>query len=369
MADTAPLAGLRVLDLSQYLPGPWATWQLAQLGAQVTKIEAPDGDPARSMGARRRFTSQAYVALQRGKAVLTMNLKNNAERERFLAMVAQADVVVEGFRPGVMARLGLDWPTLRSRNARLVLCSITMAGQDGPHARRAGHDINALAWSGVLAQTADRAGRPALCGLPIGDLFGGGQAALVALLAALLAVHTTGQGRHLDVSMTHTLFASNVLAAATVNVQAREAPAGHGMLTGGLPCYGIYATADDRHLAVGALEPRYWSELCGLLERPDLATRHWSYGQLPASDDARAVRSELDAIFARRTLAQWSALFEQHDCCVTPVLHMDEAMAHPLFTASSCLAAHTDAVEGASVFPVMPPFLFGAPGDGGAASA
>lgn len=326
-----PLAGLRILDLTQYLPGPWATWQLARLGAHVTKIEQPAGDPARHMGARQGDSSHVFVALHHGKDMLTLDLKQADGRDRFLGMVEQADAVLEGFRPGVMARLGLDWPTLQARNPRLVLCSLTAFGQEGPCARRAGHDINLLALTGVLSQIAARDGQPALCGLPIGDLFGGSQPALVALLAALLAVHRTGMGRWIDISMAHAMLESNFLAAATVDANRRDERGGQGMLTGGLPCYGIYATADHRHVAVGALEPKHWVALCDLLNRPDLARCHWSHGQVPGGEEARAVRDELDTIFAQHTLAHWTSRFDTADCCATPVLRTDEAMRHPQF--------------------------------------
>lgn len=367
-APLLPLAGVRILDLSQYLPGPAAMLMLAQLGAQVVKIEPPQGDPARHMGERRRRSSQVFVALQRGKNLLTLDLKQPEDKARLLQMAGEADALVEGFRPGVMERLGLGWETLRAGNPRLVLCSISGYGQQGLHRQRAGHDINYLGYAGVLDQSIDREGRPVLSGLPVADLMGGAQTAVIGLLAALLAARQTGRGSHVDVSMTSAMFASNILAAAAANVSSANASGdgasnaqvstadapGKGLLTGGAPCYNVYRTADARFMAVGALEHRYWAETCEVLQRPDLAGKHWSLGQSPGSPEALEVRAELDRIFSGKTLAQWVEIFDAHDCCVTPVLTMREAMRHPMFVDDGMVQTHVDAEEGESRFPSVP---------------
>ncbi|WGG52204.1 CaiB/BaiF CoA transferase family protein [Rugamonas sp. DEMB1] len=328
-----PLAGIRVLDLTRLLPGPVATMHLAEMGAEVIKIEDPGaGDYARAMGPVRAEVSQFFVAVNRGKQFLRMDLKDSAQRERLLEMVDTADVLVESFRPGVMDKLGLGWQALRQRNPRLVMCAISGYGQDGPYAALAGHDINYIGYAGMLDQNAGDDGRPALPNLQVGDLLGGAQSALQGILAALLAVKMGGVGRFVDVSMTDAVLAHNIMPLVGVNNGAPAQP-GRDLLTGGVPCYTVYKTSDARYMAVGALELKFWQACCDVLGRPDLKTRHWQLGQRVGGADAMALRAELDAVFAGRTQAEWSALFGAADCCVTPVLRTAEALEHPLFRA------------------------------------
>ncbi|MEK7944150.1 CaiB/BaiF CoA-transferase family protein [Pigmentiphaga sp. YJ18] len=327
-----PLAGLRILDLTRFLPGPLATQQLADLGAEVTKVEEPAGDPARRMGPGRGPVSEVFLAIHQGKRFATLDLKAAQGRDALLAMARDADALVEGFRPGTMAKRGLGWETLHAANPRLVLCSISGYGQSGPWARRAGHDINYLALSGALHQNAGRDGMPVLPGLPVADALGA-QAAATALLAALIEAGRTGRGRHVDAALADAPFAQHVLAQAEVRADGRAEAPGHGLLTGGAPCYGVYRCADGRHLAVGALEFKFWTALCEALRRPDLAACHWSQGMAPGGADSLRVRGELERIFLSRDMDAWAALLEPCDCCITPVLRMEEAMAHPYHAA------------------------------------
>lgn len=331
MNPDLPLAGIRVLDLTRLLPGPVATMHLADMGADVTKIEDPGaGDYARAMGPVRAEVSQFFVAVNRGKRMLRLDLKDAAQRERLLAMVETADVLVESFRPGVMDKLGVGWATLRARNPKLVMCAISGYGQHGPFAQLAGHDINYIGYAGMLEQNAGADGMPALPNLQVGDLLGGAQSALQGILAALVAVKMGGAGRFVDVSMADAVLAHNLMPLVAVNNGAPAAP-GRDLLSGGLPCYSVYRTADGRHMAVGALELKFWQACCDVLQRPDLRARHWQLGQQVGGDDAMAVKAELEAIFAARTLAQWTEAFAAADCCVSPVLRTEEALAHPLF--------------------------------------
>ncbi|OVZ64924.1 carnitine dehydratase [Pigmentiphaga sp. NML080357] len=337
-----PLAGLRILDLTRLLPGPMATRRLADLGAEVTKIEDPAGDPARGMGPARGGTSEVFLAVNRNKRYATLDLKTSKGRDTLLAMAQDADALVESFRPGTLARLGLGWNALHAANPRLVLCSITGYGQSGPLARRAGHDINYLALSGVLHQNAVADGLPALPGLPVSDALGA-QAAATAILAALIEAGRTGAGRHVDVALADAAFAHHVLALAEVNVHGRAGEPGRGLLTGGAPCYAVYRCADGRSLAVGALEFKFWAALCEALQRPDLVPCHWSRGLAPGAEESARVREELERVFRGKSRDEWNALLESVDCCVTPVLSMEEAMAHPYFAirgeiAGSCAA-------------------------------
>jgi alpha-methylacyl-CoA racemase len=342
-----PLAGIRVLDLSRLLPGPVATMHLAEMGAEVIKIEDPGaGDYARSMGPVRNEVTQFFVAVNRGKRMLRLDLKDAGQRDELLAMVEQADVLVESFRPGVMERLGLGWPALRARNPKLVMCAISGYGQDGPFAHLAGHDINYIGYAGMLAENAGPDGTPALSNLQVGDLLGGAQSALEGILAALVAVKMGGPGRFVDISMTDAVLAHNIMPLVAVNNGQTLAP-GRDLLTGGVPCYNVYRTSDERFMAVGALELKFWQQCCEVLGRPDLKTRHWQLGQEVGGADALAVKAELDAIFGAATLAHWTEKFATADCCVSPVLQCAEALRHPLFQARRMVAEAEHPTEGA----------------------
>lgn len=342
-----PLNGIRVLDLTRLLPGPVATMHLADMGAEVIKIEDPGaGDYARTMGPVRKEVSQFFVAVNRGKQGLRLDLKNAAQRDDFLKMVETADVVIESFRPGVMDKLGIGWKTLKERNPRLVMCAISGYGQDGPFAQLAGHDINYVGMAGMLEQNVGPDGIPALPNLQIGDLLGGAQAAVQGILAALIGTRTSGQGRFVDVSMTDAVFAHNIMPLVAVNNFGKPAVPGRDLLTGGVPCYNVYRTSDGRFMAVGSLELKFWEGCCDVLDRPDLKTRHWSLGQQVGGDDAMAVKAELDAIFKQKTLEEWTEKFSTADCCVTPILRADEAIDHPLFKARGMAEQKTHATEG-----------------------
>lgn len=343
-----PLQGIRVLDLTRLLPGPVATMHLADMGAEVIKIEDPGlGDYARTMGPVRKEVSQFFVAVNRGKQGMRLDLKDVAQRETFLNMVETADVVVESFRPGVMDKLGVGWETLRARNPRLVMCAISGYGKDGPFAQLAGHDINYIGLAGMLEQNVGPDGIPALPNLQIGDLLGGTQAAVQGILAALVAAKAGGKGRFVDISMTDAVFAHNIMPLVAVNNFGRPAQPGRDLLTGGVPCYNVYRTADGRFMAVGALELKFWESCCDVLDRPDLKTRHWSLGQEVGGEDAMTVKAELDTIFAGQTLATWTDKFSRTDCCVTPILRADEAVAHPLFQARGMVERKEHPSEGA----------------------
>lgn len=340
--DTLPLAGIRVLDLTKLLPGPLATLRLAELGAEVVKIEGPT-EQGQDDGARHMLQTPAelqrgepglmFRQLAAGKQLLRLDLRSSAGRDALLALVRDVHVLVEGFRPGVMNRLGLGWDVLHGANPKLVMCAISGYGQTSPWADRAGHDINYIATAGVLEQIATVDGEIALPNFQIGDLLGGAQAAVCGVLAALLGVERGGNGRFVDISMTHEVARHNVIAGVVLDATGRASPPGRGLLSGGAPCYGVYRTADGRHLAVGALEPQFWSRLCTAIGKPQWIAQHHTRGLVPGSAAALALRGELAALFASEPLAHWWALLEPADCCVTPVLRLDEARAHPIFAA------------------------------------
>lgn len=321
-ADRRPLEGVRILDLTRLLPGPLATQHLGDYGAEVIKVEDTGaGDYARSMGAMGGDTSYFYQIVNRNKRSLRLDLKQAEGKALFLRLVEGADVVVEGFRPGVMDRLGLGYPVLAARNPRLVLCSITGYGQTGPYAERAGHDINYIGYAGVLDQVGAAGGPPVLPNLQIGDLLGGTMAAVMGIMVALFDAQRSGRGRHVDVSMTDAAFAHAIFPLAEVLATGRACPRGEDLVSGGVPCYGVYETADGRHMAVGALEEKFWHLLCDTLDRPDLKPGHLARGEAGAQ-----VRAELGAIFRRRSQQAWIEVFDRVDCCVTPILRLEESL-------------------------------------------
>jgi crotonobetainyl-CoA:carnitine CoA-transferase CaiB-like acyl-CoA transferase len=328
-----PLAGLMILDLTRLLPGPAATMHLADLGADVIKVEdTGEGDymrgfPPTVRNAGGRAVNPSYEAVNRGKRSIAVDLKRVEGRAVLLRLAQRADALVEGFRPGVLARLGLGWDVLHAENPRLVLCSLSGYGQSGPLAQRAGHDVNYVAMTGVLDQNRVD-GSAAIPGLQIGDLLGGTLSALGMLLAALLSAQRTGEGRWVDVAMTDGLLAHHFFPHA--DLDAGDVPhAQRTLLTGGAACYRVYRTADGRDLAVGALEHKFWRAFCDAIGRPQLVERHWAHGEAPGSQAALATIAEVAARIGERTLAEWEAALDAADCCATPVLTPAEALAHP----------------------------------------
>ena len=332
-AAPGPLAGLRVLDLTRLLPGPALSMHLADFGADVIKVEdTGEGDymrrfPPLARNADGTAVNAAFENVNRGKRSIRLDLKQPQGRDLLLRLVDTADALIEGFRPGVMDRLGLGWDVLHARNPRLVFCSLTGYGQHGPLAAKAGHDLNYCAMTGVLDQIRAE-GRPAIPNLQIGDLLGGTLTALSALLAALLGAQKTGRGSRVDAAMTDGLLVHHIFPHG--DLDAGQVPvAGSTLLTGGAPCYRVYETADGRHLAVGALELKFWQAFCDAAGLPELRQQHWAHGLAPGSAASAQVAARVAARLREKTLAEWEAVFAAADACVTPVLTPAEALAHP----------------------------------------
>jgi alpha-methylacyl-CoA racemase len=337
-ASDAPLAGLRVLDLTRLLPGPVCTLYLADLGADVVKVEDTGaGDYGRVLGGVPGRVSAFFAAVNRNKRSLAIDLKDPRGRTAFLTLAARADVIVESFRPGVVGSLGIDYDTVAAANPRIVYASISGYGQTGPRATAAGHDINYLGYAGVLDQTGAHGGPPAISNLQIADLLGGAASAAVGILAAIVGAQRTGRGRYVDVAMADAVLAHNIFPLHALEQWGRTMPRGDDLLTGGLPCYGVYPTQDGRWLAVGALEEKFWRKLCAVLDRPDLVA-----GQNAVGDEGERVRRELTAIFTGAPLAHWVERFAPADCCVTPINTLDDALADPQFTARGMVVARPD---------------------------
>jgi alpha-methylacyl-CoA racemase len=298
------LDGVRVLDLSRLLPGGYCTQLLQAQGATVTKIEPPAGDPIRRLPGGAAY----FDALHHGKRLLTLDLRSPSGREAFLGRVLDADVLVEGYRPGRMERMELGYPALAAINPALVYCAITGYGSGGALAHRAGHDLNYLARSGALALMPRHDVGPTIPGLQVADLAGGLEAAFL-IAAALTDRAKTGRGRRVEVSMTSLMRSWTALPRAAQ----RAGLSGLG-LTGELPCYHVYAVADG-FLTVAALESAFWVEFCDAIDRADLSARQFDPGAVEA----------VQATLRGATRAEWAARFGDKDVCVEPVLDLGES--------------------------------------------
>jgi crotonobetainyl-CoA:carnitine CoA-transferase CaiB-like acyl-CoA transferase len=317
-----PLTDVRVLDLTRLLPGGYATLLMADMGADVVKIEEPGkGDYIRWTPPVVGEFSSAHIALNRNKRSVSLNLKSERGRDLFLNLAEHFDVVIESFRPGVMNRLGVGWDVLTERNPRLIYAAITGYGQEGPRSQAAGHDVNYIGYAGALSIIGEEGRRPAIPGVQIGDLAGGGMAAVIAILAALHKRSSTGRGSFCDVSMMDGVVSWLTVHAAEF-IATGHAPERERMhLSGAYPCYRVYPAADG-WLSVGALEPQFWTELCNAIERPDLLDDAFAMGE--RRDE---VIGELEALFETRTRAQWMEVLEGRDVCVGPVNDLAEAFA------------------------------------------
>jgi crotonobetainyl-CoA:carnitine CoA-transferase CaiB-like acyl-CoA transferase len=302
-----PLDGIRVVDLTRLLPGPFCSLILAGLGAEVIKIEPPGGgDPARLIETRLGGHGDFHAFIDRGKRSVVLDLKQPDGRDLLLRLIERADVVLESFRTGVARRLGIDYETVAARHPRLVYCSITAYGSLGPHAERPGHDVNFIGVAGVLDRLRAADGMPVVPAVQIGDVGAGSMPAVQAILAALLARERGGAGRQVTVAAVQHLQAWLGL---------ERAFGGRRVFAGTLPFYNVYATADGGHMTLGAVEPRYWAAFCTAVEREE-----W----IPRQDDSTLV-DEVRALFATRPLADWSALADEIEACLEPVLSLDDA--------------------------------------------
>ncbi|NYI76756.1 CaiB/BaiF CoA transferase family protein [Nocardioides panzhihuensis] len=313
-----PLTGVRVLDFSSLVPGPLASLILADAGADVVKVERPGtGDDMRSLA------PADFANLNRGKRSIVVDLKDPTATAVLEPMIAEADVLIEQFRPGVMERLGLGYERARSLNKRLVYCSITGYGQSGPLATKAGHDLNYLVDAGLLASArrADSDGAPHLPPTFIADIGGGTYPALVNILLALRAVESTGCGAHLDIAMTENLFLWHWWIRAQVDLSGSSGQPGTVHPAGGSPRYALYAAADGAVVAVAALEDRFWLRLCDILSVP---------AQLRLeSADAGLVRAHLADLFSQHIGEHWRSLLHDVDTCVSVMTTPEEAFSHP----------------------------------------
>jgi alpha-methylacyl-CoA racemase len=331
-----PLDGLTVLDLTRLLPGGFCSLLLADFGADVIKVEdTAAGDyirwsPPYYEGAATTARSALFLSLNRGKRSVRINLKEPAGRDVLLRLVKHADVVLESFRPGVMDRLGVGYEVLRAVNPGLVYCAITGYGQDGPNRDRSGHDMNYLGLNGILGLTGDADGPPIQAAAQIADLGGGALMAAVGILVALRERERSGQGQLVDCSMFDGSLSWLAMLAAEVFATGQAPRRGELGLAGRYNCYRPYTCADG-YVTLGALEPKFWQAFCHGVGRPDLVEHQFD-------ETGSASRDEVAAIFLTRTREDWAAFAAEHDCCLEPVLDLDEALDSELVAAREMIA-------------------------------
>jgi crotonobetainyl-CoA:carnitine CoA-transferase CaiB-like acyl-CoA transferase len=337
----APLEGIRILDLTRLLPGPFCTMMLADLGAEVLKIEEPNyGDPARNIPPRVKEEGSLFLTVNRNKKSVTLNLKDPRGVDAFLKLAATADVIIEGFRPGVVDRLGIGYKSTSAVNPKIIYCSLTGYGQTGPMAKRSGHDINYIGLGGALGYTVDAKGTPVIPAVQIADL-GGGMVAAIAILSAVIARSRTEKGQYIDVSMLDStismlpFMASNFFALGNVETGI------HTQLTGQYPFYSVYKTKDAKYLSLGALEPKFWQNFCNAIDRKDMVEKQFVKGK-----DRERLYTELRSLFLSRTRDEWIKLFADKDVCCEPVNSVADALSNPQAAERAMIFEMEHPVEG-----------------------
>lgn len=322
---SGPLASLKVLDFSTLLPGPFASLMLADMGAEVLRIESPTRmDLLRVLPPHDQGTSASHAYLNRNKRSLALDLKQAEALDIVRTLVKDYDILLEQFRPGVMERLGLGYEALKAINPKLIYVSITGYGQTGPYRDRAGHDINYLALAGVASHTGREDSGPLPLGVQLADVAGGSLHAVVGLLAAVIARQQSGLGQCLDVSMTDCSFSLNAMAGAGYLACGVEPQRESHVLNGG-SFYDYYRSRDGRWMSVGSLEPAFMQQLCAALGRPEWAV----HGLSPRPEQQKALKQALQVEFEKRSFDELCELFAGVDACVEPVLSLSEAVAHP----------------------------------------
>ncbi len=322
-----PLEGIRILDFSRYLPGPFCTMILADLGAEVIMVEEVGGGLNRRIPPMIGSESSFFLLINRNKKSITLNLRTEEGREVAYKLIERVDVLVEQFRPGVMKRLGLDYETVSKINPRIIYCSITGYGQDGPYVRYPGHDVNYLSIAGILGFTGLRGGPPVIPGVQIGDIGGGALYAVIGILAALAAREKTGRGQYVDISMTDGALSWTVYPASIYLGTGKPPERGATLLTGGLPYYNVYETKDGKYISLGLIgEPHFWRNLCKLLGREE-------WGELDplglTPEQVEEITEYFKEAFKKRTRDEWFKLLIEADVPAAPVYDLDEVFRDP----------------------------------------
>lgn len=311
---TSALEGIKILDLSRLLPFEYCTMILGDLGAEVLKIEEP------KIGDYMRFSKTIFSLLNRNKKSMELNLKSDRGRDILCKLVKEYDVLFESFRPGVMSSFGLDYAKLKLINPKLIYCSSTGYGQDGPYKHKPGHDINYLSISGILGETGRHTGAPVIPGIPVADMTAGVYSAL-AILAALIARDKTGKGQYIDVSMTDCMVSYNLINLVSCITGSKKATLD---FANGSPFYNVYETKDRKYISIGNIEGKFWINFCKVIKREDLIKK-----QLATGDDREKLVEELRKIFLKKSRDEWLDLMEGKDICVAPVNSIEEVLKDP----------------------------------------
>ena len=358
---TLPLEGIRILDLSRLLPGPFASKLLADFGAEVIKVEDPiQGDYVRwrtphfIKGENKQ--SALFVALNRNKKSIILNLKDPRGQEIFYKLAETADVIFETFRPGVVNKLKIDYQTIKKINPQIIYCSLTGFGQNGPYRDLPGHDVNYLGVAGIASLTGEPE-LPKLMGVQVADIGGGGLNAALAILMAIIARNKTGKGQYVDVAMLDGAMTWLVYAFPSYSALKDLPVRGDGRLSGGRPGYGIYKTKDGKFIAVGALEQKFWKNLCTTINHDDLIEAHRPTGKL--KDEIKEIFKET---FLTKTRDEWFELSKSNDICITPVYEINEVMDDPQVKAREMIIDFEDSRVGTIKYLGMPFKLSDTPG-------
>lgn len=318
-----PLEGVKILDLSALLPGPFCTMILADYGAEVIKIEPPKGgDLFRHTKPLIEDTGGVFFQVNRNKKSISLNLKSEEGREIFYRLAKDADVIIEQYRPGVVKRLGVDYETMKAINPRLVYCSLSGYGQDGPYRLLSGHDLNYISYAGVLGLTARQGQPPTIPGVQIADIGGGALYATLGILLALMARDRNGAGQYVDISMLDGAVSWLPILASDYFVTGQPPKVGSAMLIGRNACYEVYETKDGRYISIGAVEPHLWANFCDKIGKEEF--KEWQR----VTEKQPEMFDYMRALFKTRTQAEWCAFLDGVDCCWAPVLGVDEVFAN-----------------------------------------
>ena len=360
MADhlPPPLSGVRVLELAHLIAGPICGMYLADMGADVVKVEsreAPDAGRSVYPRAMRNGEGALHMTVNRNKRAICLDVKQPAGRDAFRRLAAWADIIIEGFRGGVAERLGIDYDSVKTANPRLIYCSISGYGQDGPYRDRVGHDINYLGYAGVLNFVGEAGGPPVVPGVQIADIAGGALMAAVGILTAVIARQQTGRGQFVDIAMLDGSMACNAYHTLMWFLSGQLPQRGREQLTGHYPCYAVYETRDGRHVTVGAFEPHFWATLCRHFDHEDFIARQWD----------ETAREEMFAFFREafraKTLDEWMRELAAQEICFGPVNTLEETFADPQLRHREMIV-EMQTPGGASLLPGTPIKLSETPG-------
>jgi alpha-methylacyl-CoA racemase len=344
--QSTPLKGVLVADFTTLLPGPLATLMLAEAGADVVKVERPDGEDMRAYPPQWDGISAAFAMLNRGKRSLAIDLRTEQGRNAARDLCARADVVVEQFRPGVMAKHGLGYEDIRKINPRAVYCSITGYGQTGPKSGDAGHDLNYIGSTGLLALAPGPADRPVVPPALIADIGGGTLPAVVNILLALIGRQTSGTGAYLDIAMADAMFTFAWMGLATYHATGKAPGPGEIVVAGGSPRYQLYPAKDGRFIACGALEQKFWLSFCAAIGLPQEFVNDFKNPQ--------ATKDAVRGIIAAQDSGYWRPKLAQADCCATIVATLEEALADRHFVERGLFSAHVVSADGSKTLPALP---------------